>query len=80
MARFVGLAAAAVALSTMSSLTGAHAMAAEGLITIRSSQTPEVTMNKFEAEVRSRGMMVFAHIDHAAAAHALNLPLRPTEA
>ena len=55
-------------------------MAAEGLITIRSSQTPEVTMNKFEAEVRSRGMMVFAHIDHAAAAHALNLPLRPTEA
>ena len=36
-------------------------------------------MNRFEAEVRARGMTVFAHIDHAAGATALGLPLRPTE-
>ena len=36
-------------------------------------------MNRFEAEVRTRGMTVFAHIDHAAGAAAAGLSLRPTE-
>jgi uncharacterized protein (DUF302 family) len=54
-------------------------MAAEGLITIKSSHGPEVTMNRFEAEVRSRGLTVFAYIDHAAAAAAVSLSLRPTD-
>ena len=54
-------------------------MASEGLITIRSNHGPEVTMNRFEAEVRSRGMTVFAHIDHAAAAAAVSLSLRSTD-
>ncbi|MDB6102122.1 MAG: hypothetical protein JWO52_2121 [Gammaproteobacteria bacterium] len=36
-------------------------------------------MNRFEAEVRAKGMTVFAHIDHAAAAAAAGLSLRPTE-
>jgi uncharacterized protein (DUF302 family) len=54
-------------------------MAANGLITIKSSFGPEETMNRLEAEVRSRGMTVFAHIDHAAGAAVVGLPLRPTE-
>jgi uncharacterized protein (DUF302 family) len=54
-------------------------MAARGLTTIRSSYGPEETMNRFEAEVRSRGMIAYAHIDHAAAAAAVGLSLRPTE-
>ena len=54
-------------------------MAADGLITIKSRFGPEETMNRFEAEVRARGMTVFAHIDHAASAAAVGLPLRPTE-
>jgi uncharacterized protein (DUF302 family) len=54
-------------------------MAADGLITIESRFGPEETMNRFEAEVRARGMTVFAHIDHAAGATAAGLPLRPTE-
>lgn len=54
-------------------------MAADGLITIESRYGPEETMNRFEAEVRARGMTVFAHIDHAAGAAAVGLPLRPTE-
>lgn len=36
-------------------------------------------MNRFEAEVRARGLTVFAHIDHAAGATAVGLSLRPTE-
>jgi uncharacterized protein (DUF302 family) len=44
-----------------------------------SSYGPEETMNRFEAEVRARGMIAFAHIDHAARAAAVGLSLRPTE-
>jgi uncharacterized protein (DUF302 family) len=54
-------------------------MAADGLITIRSGYGPEETMNRFEAEVRAKGMTVFAHIDHAAGAAAVGLALRPTD-
>lgn len=50
-----------------------------GLVTIKSGNGPEETMNWFEAEVRGRGMTVFAHIDHAAGAAAAGLSLRPTE-
>ncbi len=54
-------------------------MAAEGLITVRSSHGPEVTMNRFEADVRGRGMTVFARIDHAMGAAAAGLLLRSTD-
>jgi uncharacterized protein (DUF302 family) len=54
-------------------------MAARGLTTIRSGYGPEETMNRFEAEVRARGMIAYAHIDHAAGAAAVGLSLRPTE-
>jgi uncharacterized protein (DUF302 family) len=36
-------------------------------------------MNRLEAEVRAKGMMVFARIDHAAGAAEAGLSLRPTE-
>ena len=54
-------------------------MSAEGLITLRSSFRPEETMKRLEAEVQAKGMTVFAHIDHAAGASAVGLPLRPTD-
>lgn len=54
-------------------------MAADGLIAIQSNYGPEETMNRFEAEVRAKGMTVFARIDHAAAAAKVGLPLRPTD-
>ena len=53
-------------------------MAADGLITIKSAFGPEETMQRLEAEVRAKGMTVFAHVDHAAGAAAVGLPLRPT--
>jgi uncharacterized protein (DUF302 family) len=68
-----------VALIATTSLPGESAMPADGLITLRSSFGPEETMTRLEAEVRARGMMVFAHVDHAAGAAAAGLPLRPTD-
>jgi uncharacterized protein (DUF302 family) len=54
-------------------------MAADGLVTVKSSFGPEETINRFETKVRAKGMTVFAHIDHAAGAAAVGLPLRPTD-
>lgn len=54
-------------------------MAADGLITLRSSFGPKETMSRFEAEVRARGMTIFSHIDHAAGAAAAGMPLRATD-
>jgi uncharacterized protein (DUF302 family) len=62
----------------MASLSGEQAMSADGLITLRSSFGPEETMGRFEAEVRAKAMTIFCHIDHAAGAAAIGLPLRPT--
>ena len=60
-------------------LSGAHAMAADGLTTIKSNFGPKDTMNRLEAEVKARGMTVFAHIPHAAGAAAAGVPLRPND-
>ena len=54
-------------------------MAADGLITIPSAFGPEETMNRLMAEVRAKGMTVFAHVDHAAGAAAAGMSLRPTD-
>jgi uncharacterized protein (DUF302 family) len=54
-------------------------MAADGLTTIQSSYGPKETINRLEAEIRSRDMTIFAHIDHAAGAAGVGLSLRPTE-
>jgi uncharacterized protein (DUF302 family) len=54
-------------------------MTVEGLITKRSSFGPEETMKRLEAEVKAKGLTVFAHVDHAAGAAAVGLSLRPTD-
>jgi uncharacterized protein (DUF302 family) len=54
-------------------------MAADGLTTLRSGHGPGDTMNRLEAEVKARGMTVFARFDHAAGATDAGLSLRPTE-
>ena len=54
-------------------------MTVEGLKTLPSSRGPKDTMNSFEAEVKAKGMTIFARIDHAAGAEAVGLSLRPTE-
>ena len=51
----------------------------EGLTTIPSSLGPKETMDRLVAEIRAKGMNVFARIDHAAGAAEGGLKLRPTE-
>ena len=54
-------------------------MTADGLATILSSFGPKETMDRLEAEIKAKGMTVFARIDHAEGAAEVGLPLRPTE-
>ena len=56
-----------------------QAMAADGLVTVRSSYSPKETMKRLETEVKAKGLTVFARIDHAAGAAEVGLALRPTE-
>jgi hypothetical protein len=51
----------------------------EGLTTSASTFGPKETMDRLEAEIRTKGMEVFARIDHAAGAADVGLNLRPTE-
>ena len=51
----------------------------EGLTTIASSHDPKETIDRLEAEIRAKGMTVFARIDHAAGAAEVGLTLAPTE-
>jgi uncharacterized protein (DUF302 family) len=51
----------------------------EGLTSIRSRFGPKETMDRLQAEIRARGMTVFARIDHAAGAAGVGLTLAPTE-
>jgi uncharacterized protein (DUF302 family) len=55
------------------------AMQPSGLITLPSKYAPKETMDRLVAAVTARGMAVLARLDHAAAAHAVGLELRPTE-
>jgi uncharacterized protein (DUF302 family) len=54
-------------------------MAVEGLITMPSPFGPAETMSRLEAEVKAKGMTIFAHVDHSAGAAAVGMPLRPTD-
>jgi uncharacterized protein (DUF302 family) len=54
-------------------------MAVQGLTTIKSSHSPQETMNRLEAAVKAKGLTVFARIDHAGGASVAGLSLRPTE-
>jgi uncharacterized protein (DUF302 family) len=54
-------------------------MRVDGLATTLSSFGPKETMDRLEAEIKAKGMTVFARIDHAAGAAEAGLPLRPTE-
>jgi uncharacterized protein (DUF302 family) len=54
-------------------------MAADGVTSVQSPFGPKETMDRLEAEVKARGMAVFARVDHAAGAAAIGLPLRSTE-
>jgi uncharacterized protein (DUF302 family) len=58
---------------------GETAMTIDGLKTFPSSLGAKETMDRLESIVKSKGLMVFARIDHAAGATTVGMNLRPTE-
>jgi uncharacterized protein (DUF302 family) len=54
-------------------------MAQEGLVSVASRHSAAETMERLLAALKKRDLAVFARIDHAAAAAAVGMPLRPTE-
>jgi uncharacterized protein (DUF302 family) len=54
-------------------------MNVNGLTTVPSAHSVKDTIDRLESEVKSKGMAVFARIDHGAGATAAGLTLRPTE-
>jgi uncharacterized protein (DUF302 family) len=54
-------------------------MNGNGLTTVPSAHSVKATIDRLESEVKSKGLTVFARIDHAAGASEVGLPLRPTE-
>ena len=51
----------------------------EGLTTIQSNFGPQETMERLETEIKTRGMTVFARINHSALAAEAGLELAPTD-
>jgi uncharacterized protein (DUF302 family) len=70
--------ARALLCSAAIALAGA-ANAADGLVAVKSAHAPKVTLDRFEAAAKERGLTVFARIDHAAGAQKVGKTLRPTE-
>lgn len=48
-----------------------------GLVTRASAHAPRVTLDRFAAAVQEAGWVVFTEVDHAAAAQAVGMTLRP---
>jgi uncharacterized protein (DUF302 family) len=59
-------------------LWGGNVMAVDGLLSVTSHFDPHQTLERLEAEVKAKGLTVFARIDHAAGAATVGMALRPT--
>jgi uncharacterized protein (DUF302 family) len=55
-----------------------HSTPDDGLVTVPSAHNAAETARRLEAVLEQKGLEVFARIDHAAAAHAAGMELRPT--
>ena len=54
-------------------------MVIDGMKTLSSPLGAKETMDQLESVVKSKGLTVFARVDHAAGATAVGMDLRPTE-
>ena len=53
-------------------------MATDAMTTLESRFGPKETLDRLEADVKAKGLTVFARIDHAAGAAAVGMTLLPT--
>jgi uncharacterized protein (DUF302 family) len=73
------LVTALATLAACSTMTAPGAPGDDGLIALKSPHGAADTMARLEAQVKQRGLAVFARIDHAAGAARTGQTLRPTE-
>ncbi|MDJ0588388.1 MAG: DUF302 domain-containing protein [Pleurocapsa sp. MO_226.B13] len=64
-----------IAIAILFSLTALPAPDVNGLITQPSANSVDVTIEKFEAAAKKRGLKIFARLDHAAAAEEVGLEM-----
>jgi uncharacterized protein (DUF302 family) len=57
----------------------ASPMSEDGLVTIPTKLSVKQVLDRLEADLKAKGITVFARIDHAAGAASVDMPLRPTE-
>ncbi len=69
------LALAALAVDAAHAAAGATPPQVEGLITKSSAYSVDVTIERLEAALKQRGFIIFARLDHAAAAAAVGLKM-----
>jgi uncharacterized protein (DUF302 family) len=60
-------------------ISSSTVLAADGLVSLKSSYSPDETMNRFEAIAKKKGLNIFARINHTAGAAKIGKTLRPTE-
>ncbi len=63
----------------MLSAAAATGFAADGMVSLKSSHSVKVTLDRLEAAAKERGLNVFLRVDHAAGAQKIGKQLRPTE-
>jgi uncharacterized protein (DUF302 family) len=54
-------------------------MAAEGLVSQKSSRSAKATLDRLAAALAEKGVTIFARVDHGGGAAAVGMSLRPTE-
>ena len=74
-----GAALALAALLTACANIGSPIGGYNGVVALKSPYSASETMNRLEAQVKQRGLVVLARVDHAAAAARAGRALRPTE-
>jgi uncharacterized protein (DUF302 family) len=52
---------------------------ANGLITLQSAHDFPTTLDRLLTALQTKGVTIFARVDHAAGAASVNMPLRPTK-
>ncbi|NOQ42382.1 MAG: DUF302 domain-containing protein [Desulfuromusa sp.] len=60
-------------------ISSSTVLAADGLVSLKSSYSAAETMNRFEAIAKNKGLNIFARINHTAGAAKIGKTLRPTE-
>lgn len=66
---------AALAVAALLGGAAASAFSPDGLLTRPSAYSVDATIERFEAAVKKRGFLVFARLDHAAAAESVGLKM-----